>query len=162
MILYMSTDAYIRDRRNWRHIIIPVELYAYIKAVGLVRDLAQHEVVGEMVKKYRQAVNDWCDQGESEWALMEAQGAVWDDGEWYVFMDEEGTTERRSRVPLYEFRTRVEEEYQKALKNIELSYRIARDCAIKADKARRQEAAQAVAAPRGSAVMAGGGAGGSG
>jgi len=148
-------------RKHWRHIHVPVEMYAYIKAIGAVRNLPQHEVVGEVLRKYRQSIDDWCEQGDCEWALMEAQGAVWDDGEWYVFMDEAGTTERRCRVPLYEFRTRVEEEYQKALKNVELSLRIAKDCAIKADKVRRQQAAAAVAAPRGSAAVVGGSDGGS-
>jgi len=146
---------------------MPIDLYCYIKAVGIVADRPQWQVISEFVDLHREALQDRVRLDARQRAAIKAAGCVWRDGELYVPLGGGDTATDWERVgvddyvPVEEYIARVEEEYQKAVRGVELAAKIARDRAIKADKARRQKAAAAVAAPHSSAAVFGGSDGGS-
>jgi len=156
---------YALNRELWRHVIMPIDLYCYIKAVGIVTETPQWQVISDFVSLHREALESRVALDARERAAIKAAGGVWRDGELFVPLGETASDWEaiggEGYLPVDQYRARVEEEYQKALRGVELSAKIARDRAIKADKARRQQAAAAVAAPHCSAAVVGVSKGGS-
>jgi len=144
--------SYAWVREKLRQVSMPLDAYCYIKAVSIARDITQQEVLTELVRDHRAALADLVEKADCDGYFMDSMGAVFDEGEWYIIMDDAGKTQQYSRVPLYKYYTRVEQEFAKALRGCELAAKIARDRAIKAAQSRRQ---QAVPAGGGTAMVGG-------
>jgi len=92
---------------------VPVDSYCYIKAVAAVRGISGYEVFTDLIQKHRDVLNDLVDHGETDYHWMVELGAIWDDGEWHIIIDDHGKTKTTRRVALFDFVKRVDEEYQK-------------------------------------------------
>jgi len=142
----LGSGTYTWHREKLRHVAIPVDVYCYIKAVATVKDCVQHEVFTDLMRKHQEALEELVMQGHADYQTMESMGAVFDEGEWYIIMDDAGNTERQTRVPLFEFSKRVQEEYQNNKTLAQVSTK-------KAQEARNERRQQGAAAGGGAPLV---------
>jgi len=136
-IAYMS--LYLVDRKKWRHVQIPTELYAQIKAIAEVRGWPQYQVFAGFITQYLEGLDRRAEDIQKH--AKEYPGY----DEYLVF---EGPKELES-MSVSKYRRLIQSEYEKNMRIAELAVENSRE---KLKKKAMAKEAQRSARPQAEAV----------